>query len=64
MVGNLGCKPDEKLTCVASSMVQRFAETGLPIFTGISALSRGVLKRMQNLYTSMRTSRTQNYCFE
>ena len=29
-------------------MVQRFTETGHPVFKGISALSRGILKRKQN----------------
>ena len=29
-------------------MVQQFKETGHPIFIGISALNRGVLKRRQN----------------
>ena len=40
-------KPDGKWDSAAPSMVQRFAETGHPIFKGISALSRGILKRKQ-----------------
>ena len=46
--GTLGYKPDVKWDSAASSMVQRFAETGHPMFKGISALSRGILKRKQN----------------
>ena len=32
-------------TCTAAKMVQRFKETGHPVFKSISALSRGILKR-------------------
>ena len=35
----------KKWDSAASSMVQRFAETGHPMFKGISALSRGILKK-------------------
>ena len=39
---------ERKRSSVASLMVQRFTETGHPIFKGISALSRGILKRKHN----------------
>ena len=41
-------KLDGKWYSIASSMVQRFAETGHPMFKGISPLSRCILKRKQN----------------
>ena len=65
--GTLSFKPDGKWDSAASSMVQRFAETYHPIFKGISALSRGILKRKQNrdtIHFNADSSRTQNSYFE
>ena len=44
--GNRNYKPEGKRDSVASQMVQRFKETEHPVFTGASALSRGILKRL------------------
>ena len=41
-------------------MLQRFEETGHPIFTCVSALSRGILKRMKNKDTIHFTAETSN----
>ena len=49
--GNRNYKPERKWDSVASKMVQRFKETGHPIFTGASALSRGILKRLKGKET-------------
>ena len=65
--GTLSYKPDGKWDSAASSMVQRFAETCHQIFKGISALSRGILKRKQNgdtIHFNADSSRTQNSYFE
>ena len=45
--GNRNYKPERKWDSVASKMVQRFKDTGHPFFTGASALSRGILKRLK-----------------
>ena len=46
----LSYKLDGQWDSVPSSVVQRFAETGHPIFKGTSALSRGILKMKQAQY--------------
>ena len=38
----------EKWVSAATQMVERFKETGHPVFKSISALSRGILKRKNN----------------
>ena len=55
--------PEGKWDSIATKMVGHFTETGHPVFKGISALSRGILKRKEIPYTSMRIHRTQNSCF-
>ena len=43
--------PEEKWESVASQMVQRFKETGHPVFTSASALSRGILRTLKGKET-------------
>ena len=64
--GNRNYKPEGKWTSVASKMVQRFKETGHPVFTSASALSRGIQSMLKEKrpYTSMRMLQTQNSCSE
>ena len=53
-----------KWDAIATKTVGHFKETGHPVFKGISALSRGILKRKTEIpYTSMRMLRTQNSFF-
>ena len=40
--------PKEKWVSAATQMVERFKETGHPVFKSISALTRGILKRKNN----------------
>ena len=35
------------MNSIASQMVQKFKETGHPVFTSVSALSRGILRRLK-----------------
>ena len=49
--GNRNYKPEGKWNSVASQMVQRFKETGHPVFTSASALSRGVLRMLKGKET-------------
>ena len=44
MYGTLSCTPEGKCDSIATEMVGRFKETGHPVFKGISAMSRGILK--------------------
>ena len=44
-MGRTPTKPEGKWNTTAENMVEDFKETGHPIFRGISALNRGVLKR-------------------
>ena len=48
-------KPEGKWDSIAADMVEHVKETGHPVFKGISALSRGILKRNGH--------RTQKTCF-
>ena len=41
------CKPEGKWDQQANRMIALFAQSGDPVFRGISALSRGTLKRKQ-----------------
>ena len=43
--GTLSFTPEGKWDSIATQMVERFKETGLPVFQNISTLSRGFLKR-------------------
>ena len=43
--GESSFPPDGKWVSTADKMVQRFKETGHPVFESISALSHGILKR-------------------
>ena len=48
-------------------MVERFEDTGHPVFKGVSVLIREILKKKngrETPYTSMRMTRTQNSCSE
>ena len=45
--GNRNYKPEGKWDSVASQMVQRFKDTDHPVFRNVSALSRGILKRLK-----------------
>ena len=45
--GNRNYKSDGKWNSVASKMVLRSEETGHPIFTEVSALDRGILRRVK-----------------
>ena len=45
--GGCNYKPEGKWDSVASQRVQRFKETGHPIFTDASALSRGILRKLK-----------------
>ena len=53
-------KPERKWNSVAAQMQQRFEETGHPIFTCVTALSRGILKRMKNKDSLHFTAETSN----
>ena len=46
--GTLAYSPEGKWDSAASQMVERFKETGHPVFKSISALSRGILKKTNN----------------
>ena len=45
MIRNLGWTLEGKWDSIATEMVGHFKETGHPVFKGIGALSRGILKR-------------------
>ena len=44
-------KPEGKWNSIASQMVQRYKETGHPVFTSASALSRGILRKLKGKET-------------
>ena len=46
MYGTLSCTPEGKCDSIATEMVGRFKETGHPVSKSISALGRGILKRV------------------
>ena len=46
--GTLSYTPEGKCDSTATQMVERFPETGRPVFKSISALSRGLLKKKNN----------------
>ena len=46
--GTLSKTPERKWDSTATKMMERFKETGHPIFKSICALSRGILKRKNN----------------
>ena len=48
--------PEGKLDSAATEMVERFKETGHPVFKSSSALSRGTLKRKNNRDTTLSKS--------
>ena len=57
--------PERKWDSTAAQMVKRFQESGHPVFKSISALSRGILKRVTGSpYTSLRMLRTQSSFIE
>ena len=45
--GTRDYKPEGKWNSIGSQMVQKFKETGHPLFTSVSALSRGILRRLK-----------------
>ena len=45
--GNCSYKLEGTWNSIASQMAQRFKETGHPVFTGASALSRGILRKLK-----------------
>ena len=45
--GTRDYKPEGKLNSIASQMVQKFKETGRPVFTSVSVLKRGTLRRLK-----------------
>ena len=47
--GTLPCTLEGKWDSTATRMVERFKDTGHPVFKSISALSRGILKRKNTL---------------
>ena len=63
----LGCTPEGKWDSIATQMVERFKETGHPVFKSISAWSREILISENNRdaihFTSRRMLRTQNSLF-
>ena len=46
--GTLPCTPERKWDSTATLMVERFKDTGHPVFKSISASSRGVLIKKNN----------------
>ena len=50
----------KKLDSTATEVVERFKDTGLPVFKTISALSRGILKTTETQYTSKWMLQTQS----
>ena len=62
-VGTLPLTPEGKWESTATRIVERFKETGHPVFKKLSALSRGILKKIKETpYTSMPIHRTPNSC--
>ena len=64
--GTLPYTTEGKCDSIATQMVERFKDTGHPVFKSISALSRGILKKKitETPYTSMRMLQTQSSCSE
>ena len=61
--GTLSKTLERKWDSTATQMVERFKETGHPVFKSISALSRRILKRItETPYISMPIHRTPNSC--
>ena len=56
--GNCRYMPEGKWNFIAAQMLERVEETGYPTFTGVSALSRGVLKSRKNKGTIHFTAET------
>ena len=58
--------PEGKWNSVASQMVQRFKETGHPVFTSASALCREILRMLKGIETIHfnADASTQNSCSE
>ena len=53
-------KPDGKWDSIASSMVKDFEETGHPVFKGISALTRGIMRKKKSKDTTQYNGESSN----